>query len=152
MKKFVLSALATVAVAAALPTQAAQAGTQPCKWDASGATCQATFTGTAHINCFGCGPSTGYADLTVTTPAGSGTVHATFSVNEPANSCPQTGSASGSFSGYISGTFTWTRTGGTAVIRTSGDINGMGAAGFAVPGNPCGGPVDATVGGAIIGN
>ncbi len=112
------------------------------------------FTGTAHIDCFGCGSSTGTADLTgVGTHSGAAT--ANFTVFEPEGAtCVVTGSASGTVTGAVNVVFNWTRVGATAVITTSGDINGAGVAAFVVTspvGNPCGGPVTASVVGAVAG-
>jgi hypothetical protein len=153
MKSYVsVLAAATMAV---LPVQPARAVPIGCRWDPSGVECRLVFTGTAHITCFGCGVSSGVADLTVTTPLGSGPVHATFTVVQSANTCPLNGTANGSFTGYLDGTFTWTRMGATAVITTSGDITGTGTAAFAPTdlGNPCGNTwVGVTVAGAITGN
>ena len=118
-----------------------------------------TFHGTAHINCFGCGSSSGSAALKVTgevngTAKAEAAVTASYSVTEAPGTCPATGNATGSFSGAVNGTFTWIRVGANAVITTAGDINGAGLAGFAVTspvGLPCGGPVDATVVGVVAG-
>ena len=60
-----------------------------------------------------------------------GTFRAAFSYNEPAATCPATGTAAGNFwinegtADQIAGTFTWTRAGATAVI-TLANINGAG--------------------------
>ncbi|MDQ1705137.1 MAG: hypothetical protein QOF18_1503 [Frankiaceae bacterium] len=117
------------------------------------------FQGTAHINCFGCGSSSGTATLKVTGELGGtamtqAAVSADYSVTEAAGTCPAVGSATGNFSGAINGTFTWTRVGATAVITTAGDIKGDGIAAFAVTspaGLPCGGPVTASVAGSVAG-
>jgi hypothetical protein len=118
------------------------------------------FVGTAHINCFGCGDSTGTASLTGVGVAGgavvNGAAHASYSVNESAASpgCVISGTASGSVTGAIAVQFNWSRVGAVAVISTTGDIDGTGVAAFAVTspaGNPCGGAVDAVVAGAIVG-
>lgn len=118
-----------------------------------------TFNGTATIGCFGCGTSSGQANLKVTGTAkgkalAQKPVTATYTVTEPSATCPATGTATGSFSGAITGTFTWTRVGANAVITTTGDIKGAGVAAFAVTkpkGLPCGGPVTATVAGSVAG-
>jgi len=119
------------------------------------------FTGTASIGCFGCpGPRPGTAVLSGTgvTLEGnviSGTANATYTVTDPADvTCVITGSATGSVTGAINVGFTWLRVGATAVITTTGEVNGAGAAVFVVTspvGNPCGGPVTATVVGAVAG-
>lgn len=118
------------------------------------------FTGTATIACFGCGPSTGSASLSVSGSVNGSTqvnaaATASFSLNEPSATCPATGSASGSVSGSGFGvTFNWTRVGATAVITTSGDIDGGGSAAFkADSANPCGGTnVKATFAGSVAGS
>jgi hypothetical protein len=116
----------------------------------------AAFTGTSFINCFGCGTSNGNASLNIVGASASGgpingAANATFTVNEPAATCPVQGSAVGSTTGALAVNFVWTRLGATAVITTSGDIGGAGVAAFVVVGNPCGGPVTATLAGAIAG-
>jgi hypothetical protein len=133
----------------------------------------AVFTGTAHINCFGCGTSTGTATLSGVDP-GIGvpdgelddlaveSATATYTVQEdPGVSCVITGSADGTTKGELTEvTFHWLRVGATAVITTTGEITGAGVAAFVVtdgPGGlpklgvPCGGPVDATVAGSVAG-
>ncbi|MDQ1705134.1 MAG: hypothetical protein QOF18_1500 [Frankiaceae bacterium] len=120
---------------------------------------EGAFNGTAHINCFGCGTSTGTAALKVTGAIGTkkviqGAVSSSYTVVEAKGTCPAVGSATGSFSGAINGTFTWTRVGATAVLTTAGGIKGDGIAAFAVTqpkGLPCGGPVTATVVGSVAG-
>jgi hypothetical protein len=123
------------------------------------------FTGTAHINCFGCGVSNGTAELCAHGFVGTVTIgidvncpntHASFTVNEPASvpTCVISGSASGSTAGAVNVSFNWTRVGAVAVITTSGQINGSGVAVFAVTsptGLPCGGAVGASVAGAVSG-
>jgi hypothetical protein len=110
--------------------------------------------GTASVDCFGCGTSSCYAALTVagavgTTAFAGGAGTTSCTANEPANSaCVVTGSASGRVEGAVNVDFNWTRVGVTAVITTSGDINGAGAAVFVVTdphGNPCGHAVQALV-------
>jgi hypothetical protein len=75
--------------------------------------------------------------------------------NEPADvTCVVTGTASGKVLGVIDVDFNWTRVGATAVITTSGDISGAGAAVFIVTdphGNPCGVEVTAEVVGVLAG-
>ncbi|MDQ1696609.1 MAG: hypothetical protein QOJ03_1962 [Frankiaceae bacterium] len=117
------------------------------------------FQGNAHINCFGCGASSGTAALKVTGVVNGasvvqGAVNATYTVTEATATCPAVGSANGSFTGAVNGTFTWTRVGATAVLTTTGDIKGAGIAAFAVTspvGLPCGGPVTAQVVGSVAG-
>lgn len=117
------------------------------------------FTGEASINCFGCGVSSGTATLSVTGEVNGvaqvgASASATYTVTEIPSQCPVTGSANGTVSGAVNVTFAWTRVGATALITTSGDINGGGTAVFAVTspvGNPCGGPVTANFAGAVAG-
>lgn len=117
----------------------------------------AVFTGTAHINCFGCGASTGTASLKAIGSINGATavnvpISASYSVVEASATCPATGSAAGSYSGKYSGNFTWTRVGAIAVISTTGAISGPGLAVFAVTsplGLPCGKAVTATVAGVL---
>ena len=151
--------LRNVVLAAAVAGATAMTGTPA---NAAGA---GVFTGVASINCFGCGVSNGSADLWVTgvvgtTPAAAvqgvtpPNAKATFSVTEIPSQCPVTGSAVGVVTGAVNVGFSWTRVGATAVITTTGDINGGGAAAFAVTspvGNPCGGAVTAQVVGAVAG-
>jgi hypothetical protein len=117
-----------------------------------------TFHGTAHISCFGCGPSNGTANLKVTgeingTAKVEADVFASYTLNENPTTCPAQGTAQGTFSGAVNGSFTWNRVGASAVITTSGDINGNGVAVFATTkaGLPCGGAVDAVVAGSVAG-
>jgi hypothetical protein len=126
------------------------------------------FQGTAHINCFGCGTSTGTASLGGTGVRSSnlaaapemGAATASYTVQEDAGvSCVVTGSADGTVTGFVNVTFHWLRVGALAVITTAGDVTGAGVAGFEVKGPdgnpllgvPCGGPVDANVAGAVAG-
>lgn len=119
----------------------------------------AEFDGTAHIDCFACGTSSGTASLSalgvwLNGQPISGPVDATFTAFGSPGTCPVTGTASGSTTGAVNVNFNWTRLGAVAVITTSGDINGFGVATFTVTepiGVPCGGPVDATVAGVITG-
>jgi hypothetical protein len=117
------------------------------------------FNGTASINCFGCGTSSGTAALKVSgvlqgKAGAQKALSASYTVSEASATCPAVGTANGSFSGAVSGSFTWTRVGATAVITTSGGIKGAGIAAFAVKkpvGLPCGGPVTAVVAGSVAG-
>jgi hypothetical protein len=111
------------------------------------ATGAGAFTGTVHINCFGCGLSGGTGHFTLD---GTGAPFvASFTVNEPASTCPAIGTAEGTFSGAVNGRFTWTRYGTYLDIRTNG-LPGSGHFVITSPvGNPCGGPVAATVTGTI---
>jgi hypothetical protein len=150
MKAFLRTAVVVAAAASSIamistPVNAAGAG---------------AYTGTANIDCFGCGVSTGTACLNLTGVyngyvAVNGQACATYTVNEPAGvTCVVTGSASGTVTGVVNVSFNWTRVGATAVITTSGDINGAGVAAFVVTspvGNPCGGAVTAQVAGVIVG-
>jgi hypothetical protein len=118
------------------------------------------YGGNASIDCFGCGTSAGSAALQFTGvysgyPAVLADATANFIANESADvTCVITGSASGTVTGVINVDFNWTRVGPLAVITTSGDINGVSLAAFAVTspiGNPCGGPVTAIVQGVVAG-
>lgn len=108
------------------------------------------WTGTAHINCFGCGISNGTAEIcyygVVNGQVGlCQAVHATFTVDEPSSTCPLQGTATGSTTGAVRGNFAWTRVGYVAAYTTTGDVNGPGLAGFLFVGNPCGGPATVTI-------
>jgi hypothetical protein len=124
------------------------------------------FSVNATVACFGCG---------ATSATGSGTVSGQFhgqtfvnavltinapspTVNEPALTCPATGTvASGNFAiaGGPSGTFDWGRVGAaaTVTVRPNGHPSGTGAATLVVTaplGNPCGqANVKVTVTGAV---
>lgn len=154
--KILRSAILVASVAASLATTVMPAS-------AAGA---GAFIGTAHINCFGCGTSPGTASLTVegASTAAPGTaivsttpnVTATYTAvedNDP-TTCVISGTATGSTTGAVTVSFNWTRVGAAAVITTSGDINGAGAAVFVVTspaGIPCRSAVDAVVVGALAG-
>ena len=145
---------------AAAVTASVGMGSAPASAEGAGA-----FTGTANINCFGCGVSSGTADLCVTgyvlgqpvvgvCITGGRNATATYTVTEIPSQCPVTGSATGVVTGAVNVSFSWTRIGETAVITTTGDIDGGGTAKFAVTspvGNPCGGPVTASFAGAVAG-
>lgn len=151
MNKILRNATLAAAVAASLsvgtPADAAPIG--------------GAFVGEASINCFGCGSSTGTAELcaegyvhptAVVTAcvdpnkvagwATSGHVNplpinpnlfASYTVAEPAGAtCVVTGTASGTTTGVVNVTFNWTRLGAVAVISTSGDVNGSGLGVFVV--------------------
>ena len=120
------------------------------------------YSGTATIDCFGCGDSFGIASLSFTGVYNgyavvSGPASATYTVNEPAvgPACVVTGTAVGSVTGTLNLTFAWTRIGAAALVTTAGDINGASAAAFRVTspsGIPCGASnVTADVQGAIAG-
>jgi hypothetical protein len=108
------------------------------------------FSGTVHVNCMGCGVSsgTGYFDL-----AGGGQFTASFTVYEdPGFSCVITGDAVGWFSGAVNGSFTWTRVFTHLDIRTNG-LPGRGTyvvTSPAAPSIPCGGPADVSVEGTLV--
>ncbi|HWL35973.1 MAG TPA: hypothetical protein VNQ77_07245 [Frankiaceae bacterium] len=149
MKLFLLATLLTGSVAHAAPVASA------CRTQPLNPRCAVGFTGVASIGCFGCpGPRPGTATLTVV-GAAFGSASASYTVVDPADAtCVISGSATGSVTGAIDVNFTWLRVGATAVITTTGDIDGAGAAVFVVTspvGNPCGGPVTAQVAGAIEG-
>jgi hypothetical protein len=136
----------------------------------AGAAGGGAFVGTAHVDCFGCGTSDCDASLTVagalvsTAPPGAapvlggaetGTETAPCTANEPADvTCVISGTASGKVEGVLNVDFNWTRVGATAVITTTGDIDGAGVAAFHVSsptGNPCGQEVVADIAGALVG-
>jgi hypothetical protein len=128
------------------------------------------FVGSAHVDCFGCGTSNCDASLTIhgvkakadTNPpeaeviVGGGGSTTICVAAEPADvTCLITGSASGRVEGSVNVDFNWTRVGATALITTSGDINGAGTAAFHVSsptGNPCGQEVFADIAGALAGS
>ena len=123
-----------------------------------------TATGPIVNTCLDAGAATAWAaDAIANLPAVpdlpdplpiNGNVFATYTLFDSPAQCPITGSATGTTTGAVAVAFNWTRVGATAVITTTGDINGGGVAAFAVidpAGNPCGGPVRAAVIGAIAG-
>jgi hypothetical protein len=139
---------------------AAVAGTVAFGGSPAGAAGAGAFAGDASIDCFGCGTSDCSASLTVggvvgTAPAVGAAATTSCTANEPADvTCVVSGSASGRVEGSVNVDFNWTRVGAAAVITTSGDINGAGAAVFVVTspvGNPCGQAVAAKVVGALAG-
>ena len=136
---------------------AALASTVALSTGAQAATAALVFTGTASIDCFGCGTTHCEADLTVTGLPASGGAHAECTANEPGGSlCLLTGTASGHVdgSGGLAGfgiDFNWTRAGAVAVITVSGDTTGAGVAAFLTTGVSCGAAVSATVAGSIAG-
>jgi hypothetical protein len=155
MRRTALKAILRTAVVAAGMATALATSMMPA--NAAGAV---VFTGTADIACFGCGTSSGTAELTgvgVTTGGGAvnGSAHASYTVQEDAGvNCVITGTASGTVTGSVNVSFNWTRVGAVAVISTTGDINGAGVAAFVVTspvGLPCGAHVSATVVGAVAG-
>ena len=118
------------------------------------------FTGTAYLDCFGCGYSHGTADLSVIGLVGGnvvdGPAYADYTMVQPNISpfCMISGSASGYVTGTVNVTFNWTRVGALALIGTTGDITGLGFATFTVTsptGVPCGGPVVAQFEGTVAG-
>ena len=112
------------------------------------------FQGTASIDCFGCGVSQGTAELTLTSLGFTGSAHADYTVTEGTGvTCVVTGSASGTTTGDVNVSFNWLRVGATAVITTTGDIDGVGLAGFVahVSGLPCGAAITADVAGVVAG-
>jgi hypothetical protein len=70
----------------------------------------------------------------------SGAVGVTGTVFEQASLCPAVMSTiSGTFSGAVDATFLWTRVGTVALVTTRGDVdsNGVAAAAFTEPVEPC---------------
>lgn len=121
-----------------------------------------TFDGTAFVWCFGCGTTTGSAELDVSGALADGTVlvdapvHASYVAQQPNDpiTCLITGTAQGTTGGAVSVSFNWTRVGAWAVITTQGDINGMGTALFVITdpiGIPCRTYVWAHVTGTVFG-
>lgn len=106
------------------------------------------FTGTVHINCFGCGVSAGTGAFTLFP---GGPFWADFWVDEPSAPCPLVGTAQGRFWGSVNGDFTWTRVGSQLDIRTNG-VPGEGSFTITSPvGNPCGMTnVEAAVSGTLV--
>jgi hypothetical protein len=97
-----------------------------------------TFAGTFQYNA-----AYGYEGVTGTLlAAGSsnGTVDVHGTVYEAPGLCPPVASTiSGTFEGAFHATFTWTRIGAVALVTTRGDLDGdgVGAAAFTQPVNPC---------------
>jgi hypothetical protein len=115
----------------------------PCPYPSTGARNAAAFSGTAAIDCFGCGDSAGTAELTVAGDGPTlGAAHADYTVHEGTGTdCVISGAADGTVTGAINVSFNWNRVGAVAQINTSGDLNGSGAAAFVVTGPaglPCG--------------
>jgi hypothetical protein len=131
--------------------------------DPASAVSAATFTGTAHVVCFGCGTSSGTATLTVVGVVNrvvvTGPATASFDTVEPAGAtCVITGFAEGdvvvqTVVGPQRSRLFWTRLGAVALI-TLPDWRANGTTTFTVTspvGNPCGGPVTAAISGAFAG-
>lgn len=118
------------------------------------------FTGDAHVNCFGCDvPTPCEADLVIHGVTHSGTARTTacVAIQQSGTMCLFSGTASGTVVG-TSGTatgvelhFSWARMGAYALIAISGDSSGLGLAVFVAPRAACGGPVDATIAGWVVG-
>ena len=93
-----------------------------------------TLVGTMHINCFGCGQTSGSAALTFTGVARgqrfvTAPVNFVFTFTNSASTACLAGGASGSYSGAIDGTFTMAFgpvPASQAVLTLQGDINGVG--------------------------
>lgn len=136
---------------------AAIASTMAMSTGANAATAALAFTGTANVDCFGCGPTECDASLTVVGLPASGGGDVECTANEPGGAlCLVQGTASGTVTGTgglagFSVDFNWTRVGATAVITVSGSTNGAGAAVFVATGVTCGAAVSAQVAGAIAG-
>ncbi len=120
-----------------------------------------TYTGVDHVTWFGCGPTTGAADLCLTgcfrgsVRLGCTVAHATFTAQECTGvDCVISGTATGSVTGGIALSVNWTRLGALAVVTTTGDVNGARYAALEVVGPsglPCGGPLDARFAGFLVG-
>ena len=116
---------------------------------ASAETAVIEFAGVWHEDCWGCGATSGYADLTFygTHP---GHAHATFEAYSTATTCAFTGIAIGHVDGPISFDFAWSRAYFTvAAITLTGGTTGAGRATWVPSSVTCGGPVDAFVEGTI---
>jgi hypothetical protein len=146
--------MAAVAVVAALSTVGTLAPAGANAGDAL------VYTASVNVACFGCGATTASGSGNVSGRlAGTNYVNAAFavnatSVNEPAATCPLQGTASGTVTiGADSGTFTWNRTGATAVVSL--DVNGhhgVGTGTLVVTGPvglPCGHAVTVRVSGTV---
>jgi hypothetical protein len=116
------------------------------------------FTGTMSIQCFGCGWSPGSLigeanGVANGQPVVNGPVSGAFGTVEPAAMCPLLGNASGTMTLPVLGpvNFLWTRDGAAVVIEftTATGVHGVGVGTFVVVGNPCGGPVTATIAGIL---
>lgn len=143
--------LRTLAVAAVTASTVALGGTP------AHAATAVRFEGDAYIACFGCGATSGTADIwvtgvldnTVVGPAVYGltppNARASFSAHQPSETCPLTGTATGTVTvltsnGQRSMSFNWTRVGSEAVVTTTNPA-AVGRATFFVTspvGNPCG--------------
>ena len=143
---------ALAAVLAFLSLGASPASAVPLYW---------VFTGTAQVDCFGCGaPSPCHADLFIhgVTHTGSAVTTACMALEPTGTLCLATGSAQGTVRG-TSGTatgvtlhFAWTRVGAVAVITVTGAANGTGQATFVTSGVSCGAPLqNATIAGWVGG-
>lgn len=112
--------------------------------------CPNSFRGTAQQSGYGTGQASGTMQLDFV----NGSSFASYTAREDAGTCPATGTADGTISGVASGNFHWTRVGALALLSfAGGNVNGAdGVMAFVVTsplGNPCGGPVTATVAGVI---
>ena len=111
------------------------------------------FIGTAHIDCFGCGPTSCSASLDLLGGTHTGTASTTAcNASEPGGvGCLVSGTANGTIvgtSGTVRGLtldFNWTRVGPLAVYTLSGNGLGAGEALFIPTSVTCGAPADATI-------
>lgn len=110
------------------------------------------FAGVWHEDCWGCGPTNGWAEL-VLYGTHAGRARATFVANSPVGVlCTFTGVATGRIEGAVNLDFNWTRAYFTEVVITiSGQSNGAGRATWVPSTTACGGPVDAFVEGTLVG-
>ena len=119
---------------------------------ASAAPAAVQFFGVWHEDCWGCGITSGYADL-VLYGTHSGRARATFTASSPPGLlCTFTGTAIGRIEGALDVDFTWTRAYFTQVVITfAGESTGNGRATFVPSTTVCGGSVDAFVEGQLVG-
>ena len=99
------------------------------------------FVGTATVNCFGCGASTGTASLTYP-PGGINSATANYTVNSfPGSTCEVATIFNGAINGAVNRTFQWTLLGAVMVISELEDtrhFDGVGTFVIMAAGNPCG--------------
>ena len=93
------------------------------------------ITGTVTIGCFGCGYTTGTADLLVN---GTGSATATFDVYQEPSLCPARGFLYGTISGYYNGTIYLEHDGFALYVSIEDTRGGTGGGVFKFAGNPCG--------------
>ncbi|HVF06135.1 MAG TPA: hypothetical protein VNA20_14935 [Frankiaceae bacterium] len=90
------------------------------------------IVGSMTIVCYGCGPSSGTASLTVN---GIYTAWASFSVSAPSSTCPATLVGNGTVSGYYNGSFDFYVYGGAMYLTIGGAHGGSGGGVFKADAN-----------------